>query len=105
MKRIITSLKNINKDVFNALQQEFPNGIDDAEFINFPTANGGFLKALELQLGDNLYLIKMDDEDYYQRFHSRDQEKDDDDEDEDEDEVLDELDDVDDVDDIDDESE
>ncbi len=71
MKRIITSLKNVNKDVMNFLLKEFPNGVDDAEFVNFPTSGGGFLKALELQLNDCLYLIKMDDESYYQKFHAK----------------------------------
>ena len=72
MKRVITSLKNVNKDVLNLLLTEYPNGIDDAEFVNFPTSNGSFIKALELQMEDCLYLIKMDDEDYYQKFHSKD---------------------------------
>lgn len=102
MRRIITSLKKVNKDVLNALLKEYPNGIDDAEFVNFPTAGGGFLRALEFELDDCLYLIKMDDEEYYLRFHSKgDDDDDDDDDDNDDDSGDDDVDGVEDLDDVD----
>ena len=66
--------------------EEFPNGVDDKALINFAKAGGGSIRALEIEMEDTLYLVRMEDEEYYQKYLA----KDDDDEDSDED-----LDDVD----------
>ena len=86
MKRIITSFRRANKDLLNYITEEFPNGVDDEALINFPKAGGGSIRALEIEMEDTLYLVRMEDEEYYQKYLA----KDDDDEDSDED-----LDDVD----------
>ncbi len=86
MKRIITSFRRANKDLLNYITEEFPNGIDDKALINFAKAGGGSIRALEIEMEDTLYLVRMEDEEYYQKYLA----KDDDDEDSDED--LDEVD-------------
>ena len=86
MKRIITSFRRANKDLLNYITEEFPNGVDDKALINFAKAGGGSIRALEIEMEDTLYLVRMEDEEYYQKYLA----KDDDDEDSDED-----LDDVD----------
>jgi len=103
MKRIITSFKNANKDVLNAISKEYPKGVEDDELINFPKAGGGTIRALEIQLDDTLYLVKMEDEDYYRRFLAKDDDDDDvvDDDVEDVVPVVDDEDELDGVDDID----
>lgn len=103
MKRIITSFKNANKDVLNAISKEYPKGVEDDELINFPKAGGGTIRALEIQLDDTLYLVKMEDEDYYRRFLAKDDDDDDvvDDDVEDVVPVVDDEDELDVIDDID----
>lgn len=86
MKRIITSFRRANKDLLNYITEEFPNGVDDKALINFAKAGGGSIRALEIEMEDTLYLVRMEDEQYYQKYLA----KDDDDEDSDED--LDEVD-------------
>jgi len=86
MKRIITSFRRANKDLLNYITEEFPNGVDDKALINFAKAGGGSIRALEIEMEDTLYLVRMEDEEYYQKYLA----KDDDDEDSDED--LDEVD-------------
>ncbi|MEY2924154.1 MAG: hypothetical protein RLZZ337_702 [Bacteroidota bacterium] len=79
MKRIITSFKNANKDVLNAISKEYPRGVEDDELINFPKAGGGTIRALEIEIDDTLYLVKMENEDYYRRFLAKDDDEEDDD--------------------------
>ena len=86
MKRIITTFRRANKDLLNYITEEFPNGVDDKALINFAKAGGGSIRALEIEMEDTLYLVRMEDEEYYQKYLA----KDDDDEDSDED--LDEVD-------------
>ncbi len=110
MKRIITSFKNANKDVLNAISKEYPKGVEDDELINFPKAGGGTIRALEIQIDDALYLVKMEDEDYYRRFLAKDDDDDDDVVDDETDVVVavdddDEIDVIDDLEDVDEETE
>jgi hypothetical protein len=88
MKRIITSFKNANKDLLKAISEEFPKGVDDEALINYPKAGGGSIRALELILDDCVYLIKMENEEYYLKYLAKDDD-DEDDEDEDDDTDLD----------------
>lgn len=90
MKRIITSFKNANKDVLNAISKEYPKGVEDDELINYPKAGGGTIRALEIQIDDTLYLVKMENEDYYRRFLAKDDDDDDDVDDIVDDEIIDE---------------
>ncbi len=98
MKRIITSFKNANKDLLKAISEEFPKGVDDEALINYPKAGGGSIRALELILDDCVYLIKMENEEYYQKYLAKDDEDEDEEDadldidEEDVDEVLDEED-------------
>jgi len=77
MKRIITSFKNANKDLLKAISEEFPKGVDDEALINYPKAGGGSIRALELILDDCVYLIKMENEEYYQKYLAKDDEDED----------------------------
>ncbi len=98
MKRIITSFKNANKDLLKAISEEFPKGVDDEALINYPKAGGGSIRALELILDDCVYFIKMENEEYYQKYLAKDDEDEDEEDadldidEEDVDEVLDEED-------------
>ena len=98
MKRIITSFKNANKDLLKAISEEFPTGVDDEALINYPKAGGGSIRALELILDDCVYWIKMENEEYYQKYLAKDDEDEDEEDadldidEEDVDEVLDEED-------------
>lgn len=98
MKRIITSFKNANKDVLNAISKEYPKGVEDDELINYPKAGGGTIRALEIQIEDALYLVKMENEDYYRRFLAKDDDDDDDETTEDDLDVI--VDDEDEIDEI-----
>ena len=92
-KRIITSFKNANKDVLREISLTYPKGVEDSDLINFPTVDGKRIRALEVEVGDFLYLVKMEDESYYRKYLAKD---DDDDEDENDDNSdSDELDEVD----------
>ena len=106
MKRIITSFKNANKDVLNAISKEYPKGVEDDELINYPKAGGGTIRALEIQIEDALYLVKMENEDYYRRFLAKDDDDDDDETTEDDlDVIVDDEDEIDEIADDDDELE
>lgn len=85
MNRIITSFKKANKDLLSYIMEEYPDGVDDDSLINFPKAGGGSIRALEIVMNDSIYLVKMEDEEYYQKYLA----KEDDDEDDDIDDDLD----------------
>ena len=90
MQRVITSFKKAKKDLLNAIAAEYPNGVEDDELVNFPKAGGGYLRALEITVGDTHYLVKMENEEYYRRFLAKEDEDDEDDDEDDFDEDLDE---------------
>lgn len=83
MQRVITSFKKAKKDLLNAIAAEYPNGVEDDELVNFPKAGGGYLRALEITVGDTHYLVKMENEEYYRRFLAKEDEDDDDEEEDD----------------------
>jgi DNA-directed RNA polymerase subunit delta len=78
MNRVITSFKKANKDLLKYIMEEFPDGVEEETLVSFPKAGGGSIRALEIEMGDTIYLVKMEDEEYYQKYMA----KDDDDEDE-----------------------
>ena len=77
MNRVITSFKKANKDLLKYIMEEYPDGVDEETLVSFPKAGGGSIRALEIEMGDTIYLVKMEDEEYYQKYMA----KDDDDED------------------------
>lgn len=80
MKRVITSFKNANKDVLREISFLYPKGVEDDDLINFPTVNGGTIRALEIEVGDSLYLVKMENESYYKKYLAKDDSDDEDEE-------------------------
>lgn len=68
MKRVITSFKNANKDLLRAISQEYPKGVEDDVLVNYPKAGGGSIRALEIILDDCIYLVKMENEEYFQKY-------------------------------------
>ena len=103
MKRVITSFKNANRELLNAISQEYPRGVGEDELVNFPKAGGGSIRAIEIVLNDCLYLVKLEDQNYYERFLAKDDADDDDDDIDDidddlDDDIDDDLDIIDDVD-------
>jgi DNA-directed RNA polymerase subunit delta len=77
MNRVITSFKKANRDLLKYIIEEYPDGVDEETLVSFPKAGGGRIRALEIEMGDTIYLVKMEDEEYYQKYMA----KDDDDED------------------------
>jgi len=77
MNRVITSFKKANRDLLKYIMEEYPDGVDEETLDSFPKAGGGSIRALEIEMGDTIYLVKMEDEEYYQKYMA----KDDDDED------------------------
>ena len=72
MNRVITSFRKANKDLLKYIMDEFPDGVDEESLVNFPKAGGGSIRALEIEMGDTLYLVKMEDEEYYQKYMAKD---------------------------------
>jgi DNA-directed RNA polymerase subunit delta len=79
MNRVITSFRKANKDLLKYIMDEFPDGVDDEALVNFPKAGGGSIRALEIEMNDTIYLVKMEDEEYYLKFLAKDDDDDDDD--------------------------
>jgi len=77
MNRVITSFKKANRNLLKYIMEEYPDGVDEETLVSFPKAGGGSIRALEIEMGDTIYLVKMEDEEYYQKYMA----KDDDDED------------------------
>ena len=92
MKRVITSFKNANRELLNAISQEYPRGVGEDELVNFPKAGGGTIRAIEVIVDDCLYLVKLEDQNYYERFLAKDDDEDDDDDDDLDDDLDDDID-------------
>tara|TARA_B110000503_G_scaffold63767_1_gene100591 strand:+ start:6268 stop:6624 length:357 start_codon:yes stop_codon:yes gene_type:complete len=76
MNRVITSFKKANKDLLKYIMEEFPDGVEEETLVSFPKAGGGSIRALEIKMGDTIYLVKMEDEDYYQKYMAKDDDDD-----------------------------
>ena len=77
MKRSITSLKKANSAVLRELALQYPKGVEDEDLISFPTTDGQNLRAIELEVGDTIYLIKLDSEDFYRNYIAKNEEDED----------------------------
>jgi len=91
MKRVITSFQKANKDLLNAITKEFPKGVDDDVLVSYPKADGGTIRALEIIMDDCIYLVKMENHAFYQKYITPDE----DDEDEFEEDDLDDSEEID----------
>lgn len=60
MKRVIKDFKSISDDVIALINEQYPNGYDDAQLVSFVNAKGEFVKALEVKTDEITYLIKID---------------------------------------------
>lgn len=94
MKRVITSFKNANKDLLKAITDEFPKGVDDDALVNFPKAGGGSIRALEIIMDDCMYLVKMENQEYFQKYLAAEDDEDDDTDDDLDDDLEDDMDDA-----------
>ena len=83
MNRIITSIKNAKPEVLKEIAIQYPKGVDEDDLVSLPTVNGTNIRVLEVEIGDNLYLIKLESESQIKMFQSKETEEDDEDEDED----------------------
>jgi hypothetical protein len=75
MNRIITSFRKANKDLLKFILEEYPDGVEDDSLVNFPKAGGGSIRALEIVMNDHIYLVKMEDEEYYQKYLSKEEDE------------------------------
>ena len=98
MKRAITSLKKASNELLREIAALYPKGVDDEDLVSYPTTNGINIRAIEIELGDTIYLVKLDDESFYRKFIAKDD--DDEEEDDSEDAVVsdDEIEEIDDFD-------
>ena len=99
MKRSITSLKKASNELLKEIAALYPKGVDDDDLVSFPTTNGSNIRAIEIELGDTIYLVKLDDESFYRKFIAKDDDEEDEDEDNENEDDIDELDEIDDMDD------
>lgn len=92
MKRSITSLKKANSAVLRELALQYPKGVDDEDLVSFPTTGGQNLRAIELEVGDTIYLIKLDSEDFFRNYIAKEDDEEEEDDDVETSENLEELD-------------
>jgi hypothetical protein len=76
MNRIITSFRKANKDLLKFILEEYPDGVEDDSLVNFPRAGGGSIRALEIVMNDHIFLVKMEDEEYYEKYLAKEEEED-----------------------------
>ncbi|MFT4876249.1 MAG: hypothetical protein ACI9AU_000229 [Bacteroidia bacterium] len=83
MNRIITSFRKANKDLLKFILEEYPDGVEDDSLVNFPKAAGGSIRALEIVMNNHIYLVKMDEEEYYQKYLAKEEDEEEEDMDDD----------------------
>lgn len=93
MKRTITSLKKANSAVLRELALSYPKGVEDEDLISFPTVDGKNIRAIEIEMDDTIYLIKLDSEDFFKNYFAKEEAEDEEDEDDesDSDEEIEEI--------------
>jgi Tfp pilus assembly pilus retraction ATPase PilT len=91
MNRIITSFRKANKDLLKFILEEYPDGVEDDSLVNFPKAAGGSIRALEIVMNNHIYLVKMDEEEYYQKYLAKEEDQEEGEEDMDDDLDVDEV--------------
>lgn len=98
MKRAITSLKKASNELLKEIAALYPKGVDDEDLVSFPTTNGSNIRAIEIEMEDTIYLVKLDDESFYRKFIAKDEDEDTEDEDDtDEDDDIEDLDEIDEI--------
>ncbi len=59
MIRKIVDYQKLNQDILNLLVEKFPDGYNDGDVISFRNAKNEIIEAVEVQLGDSIYLVKI----------------------------------------------
>ena len=62
MQRLIRSFNTLTDPLKEALQEQYPDGINASDIKDIPTAKGDILRVIELSTTDALYLIKINSE-------------------------------------------
>jgi len=59
MKRILVDYKKLSHEAAAMLIDTYPDGYGDDDIISFRNLKGEFIEAVELRIGDTLYLVKI----------------------------------------------
>lgn len=60
MKRIIVDATRVTPDLLYQLTEEYPNGYTDSDVIIFTDHKNQQIKALEVKLKNDIYLVKVE---------------------------------------------
>lgn len=60
MNRKIVDFTKVPPELKKRLKEEFPDGFEDADVVRFQNAKGEEVKAIRMEDGDTVYLIKFE---------------------------------------------
>ena len=59
MKRIIIDHSKVTDEILNIIMEDYPDGYTDRDVLKFKNHKGELIEALEIKLGDDIYLVKV----------------------------------------------
>ena len=59
MNRIIVDYKKLNKELLLLVTERFEDGFDNEPKILFTNRNNEIIEAIEIKMGDTIYLVKL----------------------------------------------
>lgn len=59
MKRVIIDHKKLSPDMASRLLKQYPQGYGDEDLISFKNPKGDWIQAVELQMPEALYLVRI----------------------------------------------
>lgn len=59
MKRIIVDYTKVTDEILNIILEEYPDGYRDQDVIKFKNHKNELIEALEIRLGEDIYLVKV----------------------------------------------
>tara|TARA_R110000868_G_scaffold82992_5_gene234405 strand:+ start:1170 stop:1484 length:315 start_codon:yes stop_codon:yes gene_type:complete len=65
MKRIIVDYKKLTPQLLKLLTEKFPDGYNDSDIITFDNHQNQTIEAVEINVGDEDYLVKVSSKLHY----------------------------------------
>ncbi|GGF76127.1 hypothetical protein [Wenyingzhuangia marina] len=59
MKRIIIDHSKVTDEILNIIMEDYPDGYTDRDVLKFKNHKGELIEALEIKLGEDIYLVKV----------------------------------------------
>ncbi|MDJ0644845.1 MAG: hypothetical protein QNJ57_02575 [Flavobacteriaceae bacterium] len=59
MKRVIVDYKKLTQNILDLLVDNYPDGYNDTDIIQFKNAAGEWVGAVEVRTDDTIYLVKV----------------------------------------------